>query len=167
MWQTLLNLNPFTKTGVILILLTINVVCFAYIRVSHDTLQKEEAMYAHPAVSHSVQVRREGGAVKIVERIVEVPGGTRTTERTITREPMVVTTARLSSSTPVAPAAANASSGRYLLGGSWRASLTDKKNGTIWAGYSAWNRIDLLAGVGLENTDQVRANVMLLTRWGS
>lgn len=165
MWQMLLKLNPLSKNSIILILLTLNMGFFTYVRISRDSLKKAEAMYDHPATSKSLQTRKEKGSVHIVEHIVEGTAGTRTIDRTITRDPVVTTRISLTSSTPVAPAGASLSSGRYLLGASWRASLADQRNGTVWAGYSFWNRVDVLGGIGIQN-QKGQANLMVLTRWG-
>lgn len=163
MLQALLQLNPLSKNTVIFLLVTVNVLALAYIRVSRDSVQKALAMYEHPAVIKQTQIRQVRGPVRVVERIVERPGGEKVTERTIYRDPVVTMKNEASASTPVAPATSDMA--RYLVGGSWRLSLAEPRNATLWGGYS-FGRLDLLAGIGWNQGDQFNGNVMVVTRWG-
>lgn len=162
MWSLLLRLNPFTKTQAIAVLFTVNVLAIAWILVSRDAVKKAEAMYEHPAVIQKTEFKRVSGPVRVVEHIVEKPGGERIIERTIDRAPVVITREAASSSTPVAPAG---SSVRYLAGASWEASLSHPENVTAWGGYS-FGRLDLLGGVGLTQGDHISGHLMVVTRWG-
>jgi hypothetical protein len=161
--QQILSLNPLSKNTVIFVLVTVNMLAFAYIRVSRDSVNKALAMYQHPAVIKQTEIRQVRGPVRVVERIVEKPGGERVIERTILRDPVITTKNSASESIPVAPAGVDTA--RYLVGGSWRLSLADPKNATLWGGYS-FGRLDLLAGVGWNQGDQFNGNLMVVTRWG-
>jgi hypothetical protein len=161
--QELLKLNPLSKNTVIFLLVTVNMLAFAYIRVSRDSVKKAQEMYEHPAVIRQVQFRQVRGPVRVVERIVERLGGEKVTERTILRDPVVTTKNDASASTPIAPAGTDTA--RYLTGGSWRLSLSEPKNGTLWGGYS-FGRLDLLGGIGWKEGDQFSGHLMVVTRWG-
>ena len=162
MLQAILALNPLTKNHVIAFLLTANVIAIAFVMTSRDQMKKTLAMYEHPAVIHETAIKRVAGPVRIVEHVVEKPGGERVVERTIYRDAVVTTKESASSSTPIAPAMS--SSERYLVGGSWETSFDHPKNVTAWAGYS-FGRLDLLGGVGLKQGD-ISGHLMVVTRWG-
>lgn len=164
MWTTLLNSSPINKNTVILFLVTVNVIAIAFILISRDTVKREREAYAHPKVEKQVIVKTVEGPIRIVERIIERPGGEKETERTITKEPVTSTESNFSMTTPIAIAGSSNKS-RYLLGGSYRLNFTQAKNGTVWAGYSFLNRIDVLGGLGIDR-DRIQAHVMVLTRWG-
>lgn len=154
--------NFFTKNKLIAVLATINAALLAMVLMSRDAVKKAKLMYEHPAVVTKTEYRAVKGPVRIVERIVKVPSGEVVTERTISRDATTITKGSDSSSTPIAvimPAAP-----RYLVGGSWRAS--DERNATLWLGYSFWNRLDVLGGVGYKTGDKFNASLMVLTRWG-
>lgn len=158
----LLQLIPLSKNSVILILITANVLAIAYILVSRDSVKKARLMYENPAVIQQIRYKRVEGPVKIVERVIEKPGGERVTERTETRDPVVVTNDEKKESTPISVG----SQERYLLGGSWHTSFVDAKNVTLWAGYS-FGRLDLLAGAGFERDSNPTGHLMVITRWGN
>ncbi len=162
MLQAILALNPLTKNSVIAFFVTANVIAIAYILVSRDQVKKAQAMYDHPAVIHETAIKRIAGPVRIVERVVEKPGGERVVERTIYKDAVTTTKETASSSIPVAPAVSSGE--RYLVGGSWETSLDHPKNVTAWAGYS-FGRLDLLGGVGLKEGD-ISGHLMVVTRWG-
>ena len=73
----LLQLIPLSKNSVIFILITANVIAIAYIFVSRDSVKKARLMYENPAVIERVKIQRVEGPVRIVERVIERPGGRR------------------------------------------------------------------------------------------
>lgn len=162
MWSLLLQLNPFSKNTFIGVLVTVNVLAIAWILISRDAVKKAQEMYEHPAVIQTTEFKRVAGPVRVVEHIIEKPGGERIIERTIDRAPVVITKEAASSSTPIAPAG---SSVRYLAGASWEASLSHPENVTAWGGYS-FGRLDVLGGVGLTQGDHIAGHLMVVTRWG-
>jgi hypothetical protein len=163
LFQQILALNPFTKNTVIAFLVTANVLAIAFVMVSRYQMKKTLSMYEHPAVIQKTQIKRVAGPVRIVERIVEKPGGERVIERTIEKAAVTTTKDAEKTSIPVAPAG---SQERYLLGGSWQATIEHPKNLTAWAGYS-FGRLDLLGGVGLKEGDNISGHLMVVTRWGN
>jgi len=159
--QAILALNPLTKNHVIVFLLTANVLAISFVMVSRNEMKKTLSMYEHPAVIEKTAIKRVAGPVRIVEHVVEKPGGERVIERTIYKDAVVTTKDSASSSIPVAPMG---SSSRYLAGASWETSIENPKNVTAWAGYS-FGRLDLLGGVGLKQGD-ISGHLMVVTRWG-
>jgi len=158
----LLQLIPLSKNSVIFILITANVIAIAYIFISRDSVKKARLMYENPAVIERIKIQRVEGPVRIVERVIERPGGEKVTERTVTQAPVVITTQKDSESKPVVPM----NQEKYLLGASWRTSFVHAKNVTIWAGYS-FGRLDLMAGFGVEQQSDPSGHLMVVTRWGS
>lgn len=148
-----------SKNSVIFVLATVSVLAIAYILVSRDSVKKAHLIYENPAVIRQVRIQRVEGPVRIVERIVEKPGE-KVTERTETRE---VVTENKDTDRSKTPFITIATGREYILGLSWRTSLT--RNGTLWAGASVLRGLDLLAGVGGDG-GKLQGYLMIQGRFG-
>lgn len=151
-----------SRNSIDCLLVAVIVLLCGYIKASSNAVKQAKYMFEHPAVVHDVQTKVVQGPERIVEKIVKTAAGEEVTERTITRDASTTEIASESSSTPVP---AKTDDGRYLLGGSWRLSIAEQKNGTVWAGYAPLQRLYLLGGLGYDH-EQINAHVMVLTRWG-
>ena len=123
----------------------------------HNELQKRSIAiqgyskaYSNPDISESVREVKIKGPVRIEYRTIReyVPGKTEVVEKIVYRESEKTTKDNRKETKVVLPGLGHTRTSRFLLGVSnrnmeWR----DHEDYTAWAGYSFFNRVDVLGGV--------------------
>jgi hypothetical protein len=144
------------------------VVVVLYLYAQGVSLAQERAItdryvsaYQNPRVITKTRTVRVEGAVRIVTRVVEVPGRKETTTTEDRAPVMVVDSAELLRE-PVLPPPPSRSAGGWLTGMSMQPFHRNDRSGwTAWGGYSIGGKLDLCAGV----TGGGRATAQALWRW--
>lgn len=134
------------------------VLLLIYCYLQHVALAQNQLVYRNPAIVRQIRTVRVEGPVRIVTRVVEIPGRV---ERETVEERGPVSTVKDSMmiQAPVFPPAPRTS--RWLAGVSISPfSEKEIKSFSWWAGYSIQNRLDLCGGVS-----SGRAAVLIMARF--
>lgn len=150
-------LELWRRRDIVLVLIVVGVVYVA--KLQYDKIKILQVQIAEkPAVVDRVVMKTVQGPERVVEKIVEKPGGERVIERTVYKEAVTAVATNDHSEIPICPAPERKN--RYLFGAS--ADPFRAQDGQmLHAGYSINNRIDLSYGHSVNGPDRNDIRVVL------